>query len=70
MALSFEEFLGTLEGAKIMPASEFISYKGILADEQVDQLAHVISSNPVSGGFKLDGTVDAPIGRLCKELAC
>ena len=62
MAASFADFVSMLGGVLPLPNTKFVCYKGILREDELDELARVIRGNRTvttasapSPGFKLQG---------------
>ena len=52
---TFQHLLDVLAGAVPAPHTKFLSFRGPLAPQQIDQLARAIRDSPAQGGVRLKG---------------
>ena len=55
---TFQHLLDVLNGVVPAPHTKFISCRGRLAPQQVDQLASAIRDSPAQGGVRLKGRLN------------
>ena len=55
---TFQHLLDVLNGVVPAPHTKFISCRGPLAPQQVDQLANAIRDSPAQGGVRLKGRLN------------
>ena len=55
---TFQHLLDVLNGVVPAPLTKFISCRGPLAPQQVDQLASAIRDSPAQGGVRLKGRLN------------